>query len=167
MTLADRAWAHIEQTRIARRFAAAFENYDLILSPTTPMSPFPWTELYATEVDGQKQANYYRWLGLTYAVTLPTNPALALPCGADEQGMPFGLQMVGRLRGDQPALMSAALALEQVLSRTSPALRRPVPDLAALRQPRPELRSIITHPAGTGGQEVRRDHGKQVRRSRR
>jgi Asp-tRNA(Asn)/Glu-tRNA(Gln) amidotransferase A subunit family amidase len=144
MTLADRAWAHAEQTRIARRFAAAFEQLDLIVAPVTPVSPFPWTQLYATEVDGQPLANYYRWLGLTYIVTLPTNPALALPCGVDERDMPFGLQLIGRLRADA-ALMSAALALEQAFA-ASPEMRRPLPDPAVLRTPRPELKSIVTHP---------------------
>lgn len=144
ITLADRAWAHLEQTRIARRFAAAFEQFDLILAPVTPVSPFPWTELYAAQVDGQAMRNYYQWLALTYVVTLATNPALSLPCGTDEQGMPFGLQLIGRLHGDAQ-LLAAAQALEQAFA-AAPALARPRPDMAALRQPRPELRSIVTHP---------------------
>ncbi len=57
--------------------------------------------------------NYYRWLGLTYVITLATNPALALPCGMDERGMPFGLQVVGRLHADAQ-LLAASRALEQV-----------------------------------------------------
>jgi Asp-tRNA(Asn)/Glu-tRNA(Gln) amidotransferase A subunit family amidase len=154
ITLADRAWAHLEQTRIARRFARAFETFDLIIAPTTPVTPFPWTELYAGRIDGQAMRNYYHWLGLTYVVTLATNPALSLPCGRDEHGMPFGLQVIGRLRGDA-ALLSAAQALEQAFDAL-PALRRPRPDLETLRTPRPELKSIVTHPpllagGSTGG----------------
>jgi amidase len=144
ITLADRAWAHLEQTRIARRFAAAFERYDLILAPVTPVSPFPWTELYAARVDGQAMRNYYQWLALTYVVTLATNPALSLPCGTDEHGMPFGLQLIGRLHGDA-RLLAAAQALEQAFA-ASPTLARPRPDPQALRTPRPELRAIVTHP---------------------
>ena len=144
ISLADRAWAHLEQTRIARKFAAAFERYDLILSPVTPVTPFPWTELYAAEVDGQKMRNYYHWLGLTYVVTLATNPALSLPCGVDEHGMPFGLHVTGRLRGEA-ALLDATAALEAAFAR-DPRLCRPRPDLAKLREPRPALKSIVTHP---------------------
>jgi Asp-tRNA(Asn)/Glu-tRNA(Gln) amidotransferase A subunit family amidase len=144
ITLADRAWAHLEQTRIARRFAQAFEHHDLILAPTTPVSPFPWTELYAQRIDGREMRNYYHWLALTYVVTLATNPALSLPCGRDEHGMPFGLQLIGRLRGDA-ALLAVAQAFERAFDAT-PALRRPRPDLDALRTPRPELKSIVTHP---------------------
>jgi amidase len=148
ITLADRARAHLAQTRIARAFAQAFERYDLILAPVTPMTPFPWTELYATTVDGVAMRTYYEWLALCYVVTLSTHPALSLPCGRDEHGMPFGLQVIGRLRGDA-ALLSAARALERAFA-DDPALARPRPDLAALRTPRPELRSIVTHPPGDG-----------------
>ncbi|MCW5641314.1 MAG: amidase [Rhodoferax sp.] len=146
MTLADRAWAHLAQTRIARRFATAFERFDLIVAPTSPVTPFPWTTLYAETVDGQAMRNYYHWLALTYIPTLATNPALALPCGVDEAGMPFGLQLIGPLRGDA-RLLAMASALEQAFA-ADPALRRPQPDLLALRTPRPELRSIVTHPPG-------------------
>jgi Asp-tRNA(Asn)/Glu-tRNA(Gln) amidotransferase A subunit family amidase len=150
ITLADRAWAHLEQTRIARSFARAFEQFDLILAPTTPVTPFPWTELYAERIDGQALRNYYHWLGLTYVVTLATNPALSLPCGTDEHGMPFGLQMVGRLRGDA-ALLAAAQGIEQVFA-SSDELARPRPDLEKLKAPRPELKSIVTHPPLTDRQ---------------
>ncbi|MEY2954335.1 MAG: hypothetical protein RLZZ401_2422 [Pseudomonadota bacterium] len=144
ITLADRAWAHLEQTRIMRSFARAFEHVDLILSPVSPVSPFPWTELYAAQVDGQTMRNYYQWLALTYVVTLATNPVLSLPSGVDAQGMPFGLQMTGRLHGDAQ-LLAAAQALEQAFAG-APTLARPRPDLQALRAPRPELQSIVTHP---------------------
>jgi len=144
ITLADRAWAHLEQTRIARRFATAFEQFDLVLVPTTPLTPFPWTELYAGRIDGQAMRNYYQWLGLTYVVTLATNPALSLPCGRDERGMPFGLQVVGRLRGDA-ALLGAAAALEQAFEGDD-ALRRPRPEFGALQAAQPALKSIVTHP---------------------
>jgi hypothetical protein len=63
--------------------------------------------------------------------------------------MPFGLQIIGRLRGDA-ALLGAAHALERALDAV-PALRRPRPDLAALGTPRPELKSIVTHPPLASG----------------
>lgn len=59
ISLADRAWAHLEQTRIARTFQRAFEQVDLIVAPVTPVSPFPWTHLFAETVDGQLMRNYY------------------------------------------------------------------------------------------------------------
>jgi Asp-tRNA(Asn)/Glu-tRNA(Gln) amidotransferase A subunit family amidase len=144
ITLADRAEAHLSQTRIARTMAALFERYDLVLSPVTPVSPFPWTTLYAEQIDGQATRNYYHWLALTYVVTLATNPALSLPCGRDDRGLPFGLQLIGRLRGDA-ALLDAAQALEGVCAADA-GLARPRPALGPLQAPQPALKSIVTHP---------------------
>lgn len=144
MSLADMAWAHAEQTRIFRRFQAVFRDYDLVLSPTTPVSPFPWTQLYLESLEGTTLRNYYHWLALTYFITLVTNPSIALPCGVDEHAMPFGLQVTGRFRGDRD-LLDAAEAMEQAFT-TIPELRRPRPDLAKLAKPSVDFKSIVTHP---------------------
>jgi len=146
MSLADVAWAQAEQTRVVQRFQQVFAGYDLVISPTTPVSPFPWTQSHAEVVQGRQQDNYYRWLALTYVVTLTTHPAISLPCGTDARGMPFGLQVVGRYRGDEQ-LLAAALALESAFAR-HPALARPRPDLARLAPADPPLRSIVTHAPG-------------------
>lgn len=143
MTLADSAWAAGEQTRIFRRFQTIFRDYDLVLSPTVPVTPFPWTQLYLDELDGKRLRNYYHWLALTYDVTLVTNPAISLPCGRDPMGMPFGMQAIGRFRGDL-ALLDAAEAMEAAWSRI-PTLARPRPDLAKLSTPHPELAAFATH----------------------
>ena len=147
-TLADRAQAHQLQTRLQRRLAEAMRTerggFDLVIAPVTGVSPFPWTTLYAESVQERATRNYYHWLGLTYVVTLSTHPALSLPCGVDEQGLPFGLQLIGRAQGDV-ALLSAALALESATAGQA-GLGRVRPDLARLHTPRPELRSIVTHP---------------------
>jgi amidase len=147
MSLADSAWAQAEQTRVFQRFQAAFEHYDVILSPTTPVSPFPWQHLYAAQIGGRAQENYYRWLALTYVITLTTHPAISLPCGVDPAGLPFGLQMIGPFRGDRRTL-AMAHAFEQAFA-TQPALlelRRPRPDLSKLLAPTPSLKSIVTAP---------------------
>ena len=144
MSLADMAGAHVEETRIFRRFQQTFRDYDVVFAPTTPVSPFPWSQLYLAEMDGKPLNNYYHWLALTYVITLATNPAIAVPCGVDHKGMPFGLQVVGRFRGDR-ALLGAAHAMEQAFEGIE-SLRRPRPDLTKLRQPTPALKSIVTHP---------------------
>jgi amidase len=144
MTLADSAWAQAEQTRIFKRFQSAFAEYDVILSPTTPVSPFPWQELYAAQIGGRAQQNYYRWLALTYVVTLTTHPAISIPCGVDHASMPFGLQIVGPFHDDHKTL-AVAHALEQAFE-ASPVLCRPRPDLSKLTQPTISLKSIVTSP---------------------
>lgn len=144
MSLADMAWAHGEQTRIFRNFQATFRDYDLVLSPTVPVTPFPWTQLALETLEGARLRNYYHWIALTYFITLVTNPAISLPCGVDRHGMPFGLQVTGRFRGDRD-LLDAAESLEQAFAAI-PGLARPRPDLARLTTPTPALKSIVTHP---------------------
>ncbi len=144
MSLGDAAWAHAEQTRLFRRFQATFRDYDLVLSPTTPVSPRPWTELYLAELEGKPLRNYYHWLALTYFITLATNPSISLPCGRDQAGMPFGLQVTGRFRGDL-GLLDAAEAMEAAFARI-PGLGRPRPDLARLGGTSIDLKSLVTHP---------------------
>lgn len=154
MSLADVAWAQAEQTRIVQRFQQVFGEYDLVLSPTTPVSPFPWIRSHAEVVQGRRQDTYYRWLALTYVVTLTTHPAISLPCGLDRQGMPFGLQVVGRFRGDA-ALLGASLALERAFAPHA-ALRRPRADSARLKPADPPLRSIVTAPPDGAGDAAQR-----------
>ncbi len=134
-SLADHARAHAAQTAIARRWRAFFADVDLILSPAMPLQPMPWTVLAPMEIDGAPLRSYYHWLALAYAVTLAGHPALALPCGTDARGLPFGLQLVGRWRGDG-ALLAAAAALERALAGI-PGCARPRPDLDALAEAPP------------------------------
>ena len=144
MTLDDATWSHQEQTTIFRRFQRLFDDVDVIIAPTTPVSPFPWTQLYLESINGQPLRNYYHWLSLTYVVTLATNPAISLPCGVDHRGMPFGLQVIGRYR-DDAGLLGVARAMEAAFAGIRET-QRPRPDLSRLAEPRPELRSIVTHP---------------------
>jgi len=144
ISLKERASAHLDQTRIMRQFNSVFNVYDLILTPTTPVSPFPWTQMYADIVDGKKMRNYYHWAELTYLVTLATNPALSIPCGKDKYGMPFGIQVIGKLREDH-RLLGRAHALEQFFMHDTE-MQRPRPDLTLLNSSNRELKSIVTHP---------------------
>jgi Asp-tRNA(Asn)/Glu-tRNA(Gln) amidotransferase A subunit family amidase len=112
------------------------------------VSPRPWTELYLAELEGATLRNYYHWIALTYCITLVTNPALSMPCGRDDEGMPFGLQVIGRFRGDGE-LLDAAEAMEAAFARI-PGLDRPRPDIDRLRASRVDLKSPVTHPPSTG-----------------
>jgi amidase len=129
-SLADYARAATVQTRIYRAYQAFFEMHDVLISPTITLSPRPWSELFPAEIDGEPTKSYFHWLALAYAVTLPGHPALSLPLGIDEAGLPFGLQIVGP-RGGDALVLSVAAALETAFAADAD-LRRPIPDLAAL-----------------------------------
>jgi Asp-tRNA(Asn)/Glu-tRNA(Gln) amidotransferase A subunit family amidase len=130
-TLEDHARAHAAQTRIYRSFQDFFRDRDVLITPAITITPRSWRELYPREIDGQAARNYFHWLALAYYVTLAGHPALSLPVGLDEHGMPFGLQIVGP-RGGDALVLGVAAALEEAFA-DSAALRRPLPDLAKLR----------------------------------
>ena len=144
MALGDFAWAHGEQTRIFRRFQKIYDDYDIVIAPTVAVSPFPWEQLYLEEIGGRKLNTYYHWLAMAWLITLTTNPALSLPCGTDAAGLPFGLQVIGRFRGDFEVL-AIAEAMEAAFAGT-PELARPLPDIGRLCEPVPALKSIVTAP---------------------
>ena len=129
-SLDDYAKAAAAQTRIYRAYQSFFERCDVLVSPAITLSPRPWSELYPTEIDGVPTRSYFHWLALAYAVTLPGHPALSLPLGVDEAGLPFGLQIVGP-RGGDALVLSVAAALESAFAGDAE-LCRPVPDLAKL-----------------------------------
>lgn len=144
MTLGDHAWAHAEQTRAYHEFQTFFERFDVLITPTVPISPFPWEQLALTEMNGETLRNYYHWLAPTYGISITGHPAISIPCGVDRNGMPFGLQVVGPHRGDR-FVLGVAHALEQAFAG-DPSLARPVPNLTQLAEPTPALVSIVTDP---------------------
>ncbi|HMB75635.1 MAG TPA: amidase family protein [Kiloniellaceae bacterium] len=125
----DVADAARDHSALYRRFIAFMVHHDLLICPVAAVQPFPKEELYPTAIDGEKLATYVSWIGITYGLTLTGHPVAVLPCGLDAQGMPFGLQLVGRY-GQDLALLAIAEALEAALAATD--YRRPLPDLAAL-----------------------------------
>jgi amidase len=96
------------------RMAAFFAEYDLLLCPTVIVPPFDVDQRYVTEFAGHRFDNYIDWLGITYFITLTACPCLSLPCGFTASGLPVGLQMIGRPRGDAALLQAAALLEEQL-----------------------------------------------------
>ena len=124
MSLADRGWAHAEQTRILRKFNKLMTGFDVIVLPTSPVSPFPWTQSHAHEIDGQDMDIYYRWLALCYRGSLSGRAfdyaALWTRC----RWHALWSSDVGAVRGDD-GLLAAAKALELLfkpLRRNSPPL---------------------------------------------
>lgn len=111
LKLSDVVAAEIAQGEIVRRVAKFFEDYDLLLCPAVLCPPFDVYQRYPTELNGVRFEGYMGWLILTYAVTMTTCPVMALPCGFTRGGLPVGLQVIGRPRGEA-ALFSAAAYIE-------------------------------------------------------
>ena len=126
----DVAWATARHTEIFRRFVALMTEVDLLIAPAAAVQPFNKNEWYPREINGKPLQSYIHWVAITYGLTLTGHPVLCLPCGRDEKGLPFGIQVVGR-RFEEARLLSVGLALEQALAGID-GCERPLPDLSAL-----------------------------------
>jgi len=114
LTAADIVQAELTRGVLRARMEVFFDDYDLLLCPTSIVPPFPVEQRYVTSCNGVEFSNYIDWLAIVYAITLVSLPALSLPCGYTESGMPVGLQMICRHRGDAD-LLSYALSLQDQL----------------------------------------------------
>ncbi|MBD3679451.1 MAG: amidase [Rhodobacteraceae bacterium] len=126
----DAAQALTAQTAYQQRWGSFFEDWDILISPTATLQPRPWTELAPTQIDGRPTESYYQWLGLAYASTIAGHPSISIPCGVDEDGLPFGLQIIGQRHEDR-RLLAAAAEVEAVIASAS-GLGHPRPDLDAI-----------------------------------
>src|SRR5437868_6778591 len=97
------------RTLIIRDFETAFESFDVLVSPTSPTTAFR-----VGERTGDPLAMY-----LSDLFTIPANlagvPAISVPCGLDDAGLPVGLQFTGRIL-DEASILKAANAFEQDLA---------------------------------------------------
>jgi len=118
-----------------QRWQAFFETHDFLISPAVTISPRDWHELYPDQIDGTPTQSYYHWLAMAYASTITGHPSITIPCGLDVNGMPFGLQIVGK-RHDDLGVLAVAAELEAVIAGLSSLAPRG-PDLDALRKAPP------------------------------
>jgi len=107
----DIARGELLRTQLWHRVRAFLDTHDLWLTPTTATPPFPIELPHAVEVGGQPLGKTMQRSYLTYAFSLLGLPAISIPCGFTKAGLPVGLQIVGRRRGES-AVLSAAAAFE-------------------------------------------------------
>ena len=72
-----------------------FEKYDAVLTPTLPIPPFPVDQDYPEKINGKKMESYFDWFAPTLIFSLFGLPALSVPSGLTDEGLPAGLQIVG------------------------------------------------------------------------
>ena len=114
LTAAEIIRAQRERHVLFHRVARFFEDHDLLVCPTVAVPPFPVEQRFPSEIAGEKLTTYIDWMFLTFVITLVGCPAISLPCGLTQKGLPVGIQLVGRPHGDAE-LLGAALLLEQAL----------------------------------------------------
>jgi aspartyl-tRNA(Asn)/glutamyl-tRNA(Gln) amidotransferase subunit A len=83
------------------------EPYDLVLTPTLPVTAFAAGDDHPGQIDGRAMT-YLGWTAFTYPFNVTGQPAATVPCGLAGDGLPVGLQIVGRWRDDATVLRASA-----------------------------------------------------------
>jgi amidase len=103
------------------RARAFFDRYEYFVLPVTQVEPFDLSVEYPMTVAGTAMPTYIDWMRSCWYITFITNPAISVPGGFTANGLPVGVQIVGRHRADW-SVLQLAHAFEQA---TRHGLKRP------------------------------------------
>lgn len=133
LTAQDVHDAYTARTRLYTRMVALFEGIDVLAAPVVLVPPFPVEWAWPREVAGEVQPDYLGWMRACWYVSATGLPCISVPCGFTADGLPVGLQFVGRPLGDVD-LLRIALAFEGVNPMWQ---RRPALDAHVITEPHP------------------------------
>jgi amidase len=95
------------RTRLHDRLAAFFEQHAFLVMPVNQVPPFDVTVEYPEEIAGVAMETYIDWMKSAYFISVTGLPAISVPVGFTPEGLPVGLQIVGRPRDDFGVLQLA------------------------------------------------------------
>jgi amidase len=84
-----------------------FERYDFLGLPSAQVFPFAVEQHWPAEIAGRAMDTYHRWMEVVIGPTMAGLPVAAMPAGFGSQGLPTGIQIIGRPRSDRRVLEMA------------------------------------------------------------
>ena len=100
------------QSELRHRVGVFFERFDAFVLPTVQVLPFAVELPFVREINGIALETYIDWMKSCYYISATGHPAISVPAGFSESGLPIGLQIVGKHRGEQ-RLLEIAYGFEQ------------------------------------------------------
>ena len=104
--------SELQRTKIYAEVAEFFQNYDVLALPAAQVPPFSIDQEWVTQIDGVDLDTYIDWMAVCCMITVTGLPTLSIPAGFSSDGLPIGVQLVGKPRGDL-ALLKIAHWFEQ------------------------------------------------------
>ncbi len=106
------ARAEIKHTNLYHRVREFMAEYEFLILPVSQVPPFDVTQQYITEINGILLETYIDWMKSCYYITVTGLPAISVPGGFTPDGLPIGVQIVGRPHDDW-GVLQLAYAFEQ------------------------------------------------------
>ncbi|MCW4385930.1 amidase family protein [Salinibacterium sp. SYSU T00001] len=126
MTATALADAYERRTRAYRDTAALLERHDVLILPATPVVAPPADLEWVEEVDGVRFDRYFQWQMMANRLTLTAHPVVVTSAGFTPEGLPVGVQVVGR-HGREAQLLAVTRAIEEATGWISHAPSYPYP----------------------------------------
>lgn len=112
LTGPDLGRIELKRTQLFQRMLEFMENYDFLILPVNQVPPFDVKERYVSKINGVEMETYIDWMKSCYFITTVGFPAISVPCGFTSEGLPVGVQIVGR-HHDDFGVLQLAYAFEQ------------------------------------------------------
>jgi amidase len=112
LSAAQLAQAEKKRAALYHRVREFMQDYEFMVMPVSQVRPFPLTQEYVTEINGVQMETYIDWMKSCYFITVTGLPAISVPCGFTDDGLPVGLQIIGRHQDDF-GVLQLAHAFEQ------------------------------------------------------
>ena len=105
--------ASVQRTAFYRHLLSHFEHCDFLALPVSQVWPFDAEQRWPNCINGVAMDTYHRWMEVVIYATFAGLPCISVPVGFNEDGLPMGMQLIGKPRGDL-ALLQLAHAYEEV-----------------------------------------------------
>ena len=105
-------WAEIRREMVYEEICRNFKNFDILITPTLACPAFELNIPFPKKIDG-KEVKAGEWLSYTYPFNLSGHPAASIPCGWSSDGLPIGMQIIGK-RFDEVKVLQVSKAFEEL-----------------------------------------------------
>ena len=116
--------AEVKRTALFHRVREFMQDYDFLALPVSQVPPFPIEQEFVSEINGVQMETYLDWMRSCYFISVTGQPAISVPCGFTTDGLPVGLQLVGKPQDDL-GVLQLAYAFEKATR-----FYQKIPDLA-------------------------------------